>query len=85
MFCEMNIKKVTQGEEGLGVRGTFLISSWTCNYQYLLVIQVYYLDMQYPHFCNTLPNEVAARTVNSFKNSLDKHWAENPPNVLVNW
>ena len=28
---------------------------------------------------------VSSRTVNSFKNSLDKHWAENPPNVRVNW
>ena len=35
---------------------------------------------------NFLPNEVVtSRTVNSFKNSLDKHWAENPPNVRVNW
>ena len=33
-----------------------------------------------------LPSEVvSSRTVNSFKNSLDKHWAENPPNVSVNW
>ena len=30
---------------------------------------------------NALPNEVVtSRTVNSFKNSLDKHWAENPQN-----
>ena len=29
---------------------------------------------------NALPNDVVtSRTVNSFKNSLDKHWAENPP------
>ena len=35
---------------------------------------------------NALPNEVvSSRTVNSFKNSLDKHWVENPPNVRVNW
>ena len=35
---------------------------------------------------NALPNEViSCRTVNSFKNSLDKHWTENPSNVLVNW
>ena len=35
---------------------------------------------------NALPNEVvSSRTVNSFQNSLDKHWAENPPNVRVNW
>ena len=35
---------------------------------------------------NALPSEVvSSRTVNSFKNSLDKHWAENPPNVQVNW
>ena len=35
---------------------------------------------------NSLPNEVVtSRTVNSFKNSLEKHWAENPPNVRVNW
>ena len=35
---------------------------------------------------NALPSEVvSSRTVNSFKNSLNKHWAENPPNVLVNW
>ena len=34
---------------------------------------------------NAIPNEVVtSRTVNSFKNSLDKHWAENPPNVRVN-
>ena len=33
---------------------------------------------------NALPSEVvSSRTVNSFKNSLDKHWAENPPNG--NW
>ena len=46
------------------------------------------------HFCpikitttrNAPPNEVVTgRTVNSFKNSLDKHWAENLPNVRVNW
>ena len=31
---------------------------------------------------NALPNEVVtSRTVNSFKNNFDKHWAENPPNV----
>ena len=35
---------------------------------------------------NALPNEVVtSRTVNSFKNSLDKHWAENQPNVQVNF
>ena len=35
---------------------------------------------------NALPNEVVtSRTVNSFKNSLDKHLAETPPNVRVNW
>ena len=29
---------------------------------------------------NALPNEVVnSRTVNSFKNRLDKQWAENPP------
>ena len=36
--------------------------------------------------CNALPSEVvSSRRMNSFKNSLDKHWAENPPNVRVNW
>ena len=35
---------------------------------------------------NSLPSEsVSSRTVNSFKNSLDKHCTENPPNVRVNW
>ena len=35
---------------------------------------------------NALPIEVvSSRTVNSFKNSLDKHWAENTPNVRVHW
>ena len=35
---------------------------------------------------NDLPSEVVSRrTVNSFKNILNKHWAENPPNVRVNW
>ena len=34
---------------------------------------------------NALPNEViSSRKANSFKNSLDKHWTENPPNVRVN-
>ena len=27
---------------------------------------------------NALPSEVVSETVNSFKNSLDKHWAKNP-------
>ena len=35
---------------------------------------------------NALPSEVvSSRTVNSFKNSMDKHWAANPQNVRVNW
>ena len=35
---------------------------------------------------NALPNKVVtSRTVNSIKNSFYKHWAENPPNVRVNW
>ena len=35
---------------------------------------------------NALPNEVVSRrTLNSFRNSLVKHWAENPPNFRVNW
>ena len=35
---------------------------------------------------NALPSEVVrTTTVNSFKNHLDKHWAENPPDVRVNW
>ena len=35
---------------------------------------------------NALPSEVVgSRAVNSFKKSLEKHWAENPPNVRVNW
>ena len=35
---------------------------------------------------NALPNEVVtSKTVYSFKISLDKHWAENPPNVRVYW
>ena len=34
---------------------------------------------------NALPSEVvSSRTVNSVKNTLDKHWAENTPNVRVN-
>ena len=35
---------------------------------------------------NALPSQVISRRiVNSFKNSLEKHCAENPPNVRVNW
>ena len=35
---------------------------------------------------NAIPSEVvSSRTVNTFKNILDKRWAENPPNVRVNW
>ena len=35
---------------------------------------------------NDLPSEVVSnRIVNSFKNSLGKHWAENHPYIRVNW
>ena len=35
---------------------------------------------------NALPNEVvSSRTVNCYKNSLDKHYAGNSPNARVNW
>ena len=35
---------------------------------------------------NALPSElVSSRTVSTFQNIRDKHWAENPPNVRVNW
>ena len=35
---------------------------------------------------NALPNDVVcSSTVNSLKNNLDEHWAENPTNVRVNW
>ena len=35
---------------------------------------------------NVLPNDVVtSRIVNFFKNNLDKHRAENPPIVQVNW
>ena len=61
---------------------------------YLLSIVKYFNTSVAQHFypikitttSNALPSEVvSSRTVNSFKNSLDKHWAENPPNVRVNW
>ena len=39
------LKKLSTGK-GIGKWGTILISSWKCNYQYLLDIQVYYLDIQ---------------------------------------
>ena len=35
---------------------------------------------------NALPyDEVNSRTVNTFKNRLDAHWEDNPPDVQVNW
>ena len=35
---------------------------------------------------NTLPYDVVnSRTVKTFKNHLDAHWEDNPPDVLVNW
>ena len=35
---------------------------------------------------NSLPYDVVnSGTVNKFKNHLDVHWEDNPPNVLVNW
>ena len=35
---------------------------------------------------NALPFDVVnSRTVNTFKNYLDAHWEDNPPDVLVNW
>ena len=33
-----------------------------------------------------LPYDVVnSRTVNTFKNHLDSHWEDNPPDVLTNW
>ena len=35
---------------------------------------------------NSLPYDVVnSGTVNTFKNHLDAHWEDNPPDVLVNW
>ena len=35
---------------------------------------------------NSLPHDVVnSGTVNTFKNHLDAHWEDNPPDVLVNW
>ena len=34
--------------------------------------------------CSTKCKVVSSRTVNSFKNHLDKLWAENPPNIHIN-
>ena len=35
---------------------------------------------------NALLNDVVnSKTVNTFKNHLDAHWEDNPPDVLVNW
>ena len=35
---------------------------------------------------NALPYDVVnSRTVNTFKNRLDSHWVDNPPDVQVNW
>ena len=35
---------------------------------------------------NTLPYGVVnSRAVNTFKNRLDAHWEDNPPDVQVNW
>ena len=39
----------------------------------------YPIEMQLTTTWNAIPNEVVScRTVNSYKNRLDKHWAENP-------
>ena len=46
IFCEMKGKKVIhQGGQG-GNGGTVQISSWKCNFNRYLDIQVYYLDIQ---------------------------------------
>ena len=46
----------------------------------------HFYPIQITSTCNAIPSEVvSSRTVNSFKNTLDKHWAENPPNLHVNW
>ena len=35
---------------------------------------------------NAIPYDVVnSMTVNTFKNHLDAHWEDNPPDVLVNW
>ena len=46
IFCEMNIKKgIHWGGVGHKEWGTFLISSYKCNYSIYLDIQVYYFDI----------------------------------------
>ena len=38
----------------------------------------------FPINVTTIWNVVNSRTVNTFKNHLDEHWEDNPPDVLVN-
>ena len=51
--------------------------------------------MMFVKFVNHLTNTLSiimfvyllvnSRTVNTFKNRLDAHWEDNPPDVQVNW
>ena len=46
----------------------------------------HFYPIKIPTSRNALPNEVvSSRKMNFFKNRLDKHYGENPQNVIVNW
>ena len=65
-------------------------STSTTNYYYDYYFNTSVAQHFYPIKITTTRNAqpslvVSSRTVNSFKNSLDKYWAKNPPNVRVNW
>ena len=71
----------------LGISFQYIIYNTTTTIQHFntSVIQQFY-PIKITTTWTALPSEVgSSRTVNSFKNSLDKHRAENPPNVRVNW
>ena len=56
----------------------YLNNRWDSAHHYYIVVVFYFHPIKITTTWNALRNEVVtSRTVNSFKNSLDKHWAEN--------
>ena len=79
-FFEMNIKKVTLGGGPVGRVGIVLISSWNCDYQYLLVYPSILLG--YPSNIYTCIRSIGSWCVISLTQHVTYLWPSFP-NTLV--
>ena len=74
--CNYDIKKINDRTRNNGNGAKLIVNHFNTS-----VTQQFY-PFKITTIRNALPCEVvSSRTVNCFKNILDKHWAENPPNV----